>query len=190
MKWFNAASAHENLDAAELARQALGWAGVTLPAVRMSGGAVLPVVAWTASAASRWVFGPAPEPCRATLMQWESYGPSPAVHIAGFIHVGPAAAGIDRLKAVSAYGPGALVVRNVRRVSAWTMAEADVAGLSVVQVLRNGQVDVTLEGRRGPLTSARRTVATRLREEQLFEWALRVGAEPRTLPLTGKTLVS
>ncbi len=58
------------------------------------------------------------------------------------------------------------------------MAEADIAGISVVEVNVTDTARVVFRGRDGALASARRSVATRLREEQLFEWALHVGVEP------------
>jgi hypothetical protein len=166
------------VEIAELACAASRWAGFVLPRARMSGGVIHPVVAWTAAAADRWSEGNGPVACRPTLVEWEAGGPPSAIRIVGFIHVGSPVAGVDRLKAVSAYGPGILVVRDVSAVGRWTFAEADVAGLSVVEVRRDGHRRVELVGRGGPVAHARRSVATRLREEQLFDWALRAGREP------------
>lgn len=189
MKWLRAGPTVGNVAVADRGRVVLGWGGFVLPAVRMSGGCVHPVIEWTPSAEFRWVSGPEPEPDRATLSEWECGGPGTAVRIVGFVHVGTPGAGVDRLKAVAGYGPGALIVRSVARVGAWTMAEADLAGLSVVEVDRGGG-RMALAGREGPVASARRSVATRLREEQLFEWALRVGHKPQNLPVTERSLVS
>ncbi len=166
------------------AHEALGWGGVVLPQVQMSGGVVHPVVSWRAGASARMSCGPEPMMSRAVLVAWEVDGPESAVRIVGFLHVGSPAAGIDRLKAVAAYGPGAMVVAAVARVGRWTMAEADVAGISVVEA-RCGGVRVALPGRRAPLPTARRSVATRLREEQLFDWALRAGVGPLSVPAMG-----
>lgn len=190
MRWLRTATASHEATIAEQACVALCWGGFTLPAVRMSGGPVLPVMMWTAAARSRWLDGPRPEADRSVLADWELSGPPTAVRVVGFLHLGAPAAGIDRLKAVAAYGPGAVVVSSAARVSELTLAEADVAGLSVVEVNRDiGRVIIT--GRPGPVVTARRTVATRLREEQLYELALRLGAQPAAVaPCAADTLVS
>jgi hypothetical protein len=192
VRWLRAASTAGGSTVADQARVALNWAGFTLPAVRLSGGSVVPVVAWTAAARSRWRDGPRPVADRAVLAEWECDGPASAVRVVGFLHLGAPLAGVDRLKAVAGYGPGAVVVGAAGRVGAWTLAEADVAGLSVVEVSRERSARVVVTGREGPVATARRTVATRLREEQLFEWALRVGHEPRhpAAALSGESLVS
>jgi hypothetical protein len=160
------------------AHQALGWGGFVLPRVQMSGGAIYPVVAWTPEADGRRVAGPEPTMCRPTLLMWEVDGPASAIRIVGFLHAGASADGIDRLRAVAAYGPGAMVTANPSRTDAWTMAEADLAGISVVEACATRGAHVVLRGRDTPLPTARRSVATRLREEQLYGWALYVGAEP------------
>lgn len=160
------------------AHDALEWEGFVLPKIQMSGGAVYPVVAWTRSAARRRMEGPEPTTCRPTLSAWEVDGPPSAVRIVGFLHAGAPVDGIDRLKAVAAYGPGVIVVSNAARVGRWTMAEADLASISVVEAHADGTAQFAVRGRDTPLPTARRSVATRLREEQMYQWALQVGAEP------------
>lgn len=177
MTWLRAATPRHDMQCADSARATMGWPGFVLPPVRMSNGPIHPVVTWTDTAEARWTDGPPPTSRRATLAEWETDGPPTAINIIGFMHIGSPTAGVDRLKAVAAYGSGALVVANLPR-TAWTMAEADMAGLSVVEVRPDGRSHMALAGRNGPVASARRTVATRLREEQLFEWALRAGHRP------------
>jgi hypothetical protein len=165
-------------DRVTAALDALSWDGLVLPKVQLSGGAVYPVIAWTSAAYQRNTEGPKPILCRPTLAAWEADGPKSAVRVVGFLHAASPAEGIGRLKAVAAYGPGAIVVAHASRMGRWTMSEADMAGISVVEARVGGTTNVVLRGRDAPLPTARRTVATRLREEQLYEWALHVGIQP------------
>jgi hypothetical protein len=168
-------------DAVIAAHELLAWGGFVLPLVGLPGGAVLPVVAWTRAATTRLEQGIPPNLCRYELAAWEAGGPGSAVEILGFLHHGAPAPGVARLKSVSGYGPGALVVTDARRVSAWTLAEADMAGLSVVEYGgRTVSASWVIHGNQAHAGPRRRTVSRRLREEQLFQWAIDSGFDPMT----------
>lgn len=178
MGWCRSTPVVAATDAIVAAHDALRWGGVVLPRVPFSGGALYPVISWTSAAERRNAEGPEPTLCRPTLSGWEEDGPESAVRIVGFLHAGAPAAGISRLKAVAAYGPGAIVVADGGRIGRWTLAEADVAGISVLEIPDDANIRTLVHGRNVPVASARRSVATRLREEQLYGWALHVGVGP------------
>lgn len=158
------------------AHSALGWPGVVLPKLRISSFKVFPVVAWLEGGRQRFLQGRGPVTDRPTLSEWEDGGPPTPLKIVGFVSDGPAPSSVDKLKALAAYGAGAMLVPSARRLGRWTLAEADIAGVYVVEHPGSG-VRVVLHGRPGS-SATRRSVATRLREEQLFAWALHHGVRP------------
>lgn len=159
------------------AQSVLRWPGVVLPKVVISSSNVFSVVSWTEGGRQRVRDGVGPVTDRPTLAKWEEEGPPPPLRIVGFIYDGPAVQGIDQLKGLAAYGAGAIVVRSARRLGCLTMAEADIAGISVVELAGDSGVSVALHGRSGSIAT-RRSVGIRLREEQLFAIALHQGFRP------------
>ncbi|QIS23817.1 hypothetical protein [Nocardia terpenica] len=165
---------------------AAGWRGVALPRTKVSDFLVFPVVEIDAEVwAERIEKGQGPELDRSTLVIWESWTadlgempPSPAVSIVGFISTAtrPAEA-LYALDSLAGYGAGLWITTGVRGPTAWTLSEFDVAGVGVVAE-RAGGCAVLVEGRRGPIATARRLASTRHKEEQLFGWALATGYSP------------
>ncbi|MGV9674330.1 hypothetical protein ACWDSJ_03525 [Nocardia sp. NPDC003482] len=170
----------------EDAVRAATWCGVVLPRTKVSDFMVFPVVeiipdAWT----ERLVNGYGPELDRSTLGIWESWTPdmgdppprSP-VSIVGFVSTAMKAAdALHALDSLAGYGAGLWLTSGSRSPSAWTLSKFDVGGVAVVHE-QAGNVDVLVEGRRGPIATARRMVSTRHKEEVLFGSALAIGYSP------------
>ncbi|MEV4238023.1 hypothetical protein AB0J47_22915 [Nocardia sp. NPDC049737] len=166
--------------------RAAAWAGVVLPRTKVSDFTVFPVVeidvdVWTERVAK----GHGPELDRSTLVIWESWTPDlgelpprPAVSIVGFVSIAlkPSDA-LNALDSLAGYGAGLWLTSGTRGPSAWTLSEFDVAGVGVVHE-RAGDFSVSVEGRCGPIVTARRMTSTRHKEELLFEWALATGCSP------------
>ena len=163
-----------------------GWRGAVLPRTRVSDFAVYPVIdvdeqAW----ADRVADGPAPELDRSTLLVWESWtpdlGPMPPrspLSIVGFVST--AAKPRDALHALDSlagYGAGLWITCGARGPTSWSLSEFDLAGLGVVWQGESG-IDLLLEGRAGPVATARRMASTRFKEESLFAWALATAYSP------------
>ncbi|NUS92119.1 MAG: hypothetical protein HOQ36_06840 [Nocardia sp.] len=129
--------------------------------------------------------GHGPEPDRSTLGIWESWTtalgaspPRPAVSIAGFVST--AAKPTDALNALDSlagYGAGLWLTSGVRGPTTWTLSEFDLAEIYVVRE-QSDDLDVLVEGRRGPVATARRMASLRHKEELLFGWALATGYSP------------
>ncbi|WP_342213954.1 DUF4031 domain-containing protein [Nocardia wallacei] len=167
--------------------EACGWSGVVLPRTRVSDFMVYPVVTihrdvW----ATRVERGHGPELDRSTLALWESWTadlgempPRPAVSITGFATAAtkPQAA-LAALDSLAGYGAGLWIAPGRRGPAALTLGEFDLAGIWVVRN-HSGRCEVVVEGRTGPIATARRMVSTRHKEEQLFGWAIARRSSPR-----------
>ncbi len=160
-----------------------GWPGVALPRTRVSDFAVYPVVkideqVW----AERIANGHGPELDRSTLLIWESWTPdlgempprSP-LSIVGFVSTAekPADA-LYALDSLAGYGAGLWITCGGRGPSPWSLSEFDLAGIGVVWD-HDGDRDLLVEGRSGPVATAQRMASTRHKEELLFGWALATG---------------
>ena len=166
--------------------RSIGWRGVVLPRTRVSDLAVYPVVdvderVWV----ERLENGQGPELDRSTLLIWESWTaglgempPGPPLSIVGFVSTAkkPRDA-LYALESLAGYGAGLWVMSGARGPSPWSLSEFDLAGLSVVWN-HDGDVDQLVEGRDGPVATARRMASTRHKEELLFGWALATGHSP------------
>lgn len=166
--------------------RASGWRGVVLPRTRVSGFQAYPVVeideqTW----AERVQNDHGPELDRSTLLIWESWTPdlgempprSP-LSIVGFVSTAEKSADVlHALDSLAGYGAGLWITRGGRGPSPWSLSEFDLAGVGVVWV-RNGDGDLLVEGRSGPIATARRLASTRHKEELLFGWALATGHSP------------
>lgn len=154
----------------------LGWSGEVLPPMRLSDQLIQPVVRWRVAALDRIAARQWPTDDRAVLAQWEREGPSSAVEIVGFISSTPTASAVDNLRRLRAYGATAVLIPARGRPSQWSLAEADLAGISVARARGSvGPASLLVRGDSGPIASAVRSTATRLREEQIFDWALTIG---------------
>lgn len=175
--------------------QASGWTGVVLPRTRVSDFAVYPVVkvdeqVW----AERVEYGHGPELDRSTLLIWESWtsdlGESPPrspLSIVGFVSTAVKAAdALYSLDSLAGYGAGLWITRGARGPSPWSLSEFDLAGVGVVWD-HNGSRDLLVEGREGPVATARRMASTRHKEELLFGWALATGHSPAVAVSTTPT---
>jgi hypothetical protein len=160
-----------------------GWPGTVLPALRVSGFPVLPVViiddaAW----AHRHEHRARPELDMSTLAIWEGWmpelGPAPPRSVAtiiGFVSTAPQPRQARyELESLSGYGAGMWVATGARRPASWTLAECDVAGITVIWDGPAGTHHL-VAGRSGRAPTARRTVATRHKEELLFAHAVAAG---------------
>ncbi|WP_280274101.1 hypothetical protein [Nocardia wallacei] len=166
--------------------EAAGWAGVVLPQTTVSDFTVFPVVEIDAEVwEERVKKGYGPELDRSTLVIWESWTtdlgempPRPAVSIVGLVSTAtrPADA-LYALDSLAGYGAGLWIATGVRGPTAWTLSKFDVVGVGVVAE-RSGGHEVLVEGRSGPIATARRLASTRHKEEQLFGWALATGYSP------------
>lgn len=175
--------------------QASGWPGVVLPRTRVSDFAVYPVVevdeqVW----AERVENGHGPELDRSTLLIWESWTadlgempPRSPLSIVGFVSCaekpGDALYALDSL---AGYGAGLWIMCGARGPSSWSLSEFDLAGVGVVWD-HNGGRDLLVEGRDGPVATARRMASTRHKEELLFGWALATGYSPAVAVSTTPT---
>jgi len=158
-----------------------GWWGETLPLAEVLGVLVYPVVEQT-GARQRLEAGPGPVGVMESLELWEliesdalgSAPPSP-VRIVGFVASDLHWRGaINQLGAVEGLGAG-LVVRG-HRATRLQRLEADAAELWLLEGALTTAPTLTVRGRRGPVPTSRRVVATRLMEEGLFAHALACGA--------------
>lgn len=175
--------------------RASGWRGVALPKTRVSDFAVYPVVeiderAW----AERVENGQCPELDRSTLRIWESWTsdlgeipPRSPLAIVGFVSTaGKPADALFALDSLAGYGAGLWITCGPRGPSPWSLSEFDIAGAGVVWV-RNGDGELLVEGRSGPVATARRMASTRHKEELLFGWALATGYSPAVAVSTTPT---
>ncbi len=162
------------------AATAAGWSGLTLPPLRISGFVLAPVVALDDQVVRRRLRdGQGPQTDMSTLAVWEGWSedlgpmpPEPALAIIGFISAAAPQQALYGLDVLAGYGAGLVLATGARRPSEWTMRECELAGVSLVWC-RGEECERIVEGRQGPLATARRTVATRQKEELLFSHALR-----------------
>ncbi len=168
---------------AAAAAAAVNWPGNCLLAVRVNSFLVSPVVVIGREVARQRVSaGHGPETDPSTLAVWEGWaadiGPMPppsAVTITGFVSADAPRRALYALNVLAGYGGGLILTAGVRRPSRWTMRECDLAGVSLVWCRRGVGAELLVQGRCGPVSSARRTVATRQKEELIFAHALRSG---------------
>lgn len=173
--------AHPQVSGIHRAVSVAGWGGIVLPATRVSGYQVYPVVtidqvAWEMRVKS----GCGPELTRSTLALWESWMPEmgaapppSAIAIEGFVSTVRPSAALCALDSLAGYGAG-LWLAPSRRPTSWTLREFDMADITVVAEVDHGPA-VLVRGRAGRIETARRMTSTRLKEEQLFAWALASG---------------
>jgi hypothetical protein len=172
--------------AVSTAVQAAGWPGVALPRTRICDYLVYPVVdidpdGWE----QRLAEGHGPELSRSTLKIWEGWtpdlGPMPprtVLSIVGLVSDSRPRAALDTLCALSGAGGGLMVSTGQRGPTPVTLMECDLEDIGVVWVPPTGDPRVLVEGRFGPVATARRIVLTRYYEEVLFQWALTTGYRP------------
>ncbi|MEU7631704.1 hypothetical protein AB0C34_17200 [Nocardia sp. NPDC049220] len=160
--------------------QEAGWSGIVLPETKISDYVVYPVInvdpaVW----ADRVTEHQGPELDRSTLALWEAWTadlgeqpPRPALSIVGFISTAnrPAAA-LHALDSLAGYGAGLWITSGSHGPTRWALAEFDVADMWVAHT-RNAQTTVLVQGRHGPISTARRMTSTRHKEELLFQHAL------------------
>lgn len=163
--------------------QAARWPGVVLPRMRLGGYRVYPVVdidpnIW----ADRIRNGHGPELDGSTLAIWEGWapdlGPMPPrtpLAIVGLVSDVRPQAALNALRFLSGVGGGLIVSTGRRGPTTVTLMECDVAEVGVVWVPPNEDARVLVQGRFGPVATARRIVLTRHDEELFFQWALTTG---------------
>ncbi|MEU7634357.1 hypothetical protein AB0C34_31040 [Nocardia sp. NPDC049220] len=160
--------------------RAAGWRGRVLPQTQVSDYTVYPVIdvdsaVWAERVDKRqW-----PELDRSTLAIWEAWTADPGeapprstVSIVGFVSTAsrPASA-LHALDSLAGYGAGLWIAPGSHGPSRWTLAEFDVADIWVVHT-RSAHNTVLVQGRHGPISTARRLTSTRHKEELLFGQAL------------------
>lgn len=165
--------------------RAAGWPGTVLPKKSIGGYRVYPVVqidqqAWKERLAS----GHGPELSRSTLAIWEGWAPDlgpmpprPALSIVGMVSDAPPKTALAALWTLSGTGSGLLVCTGRRGPTTQTLMECDLQEISVAWVPTAGEPRLMLQGRKGPVATARRIVLTRYDEEELFQWALTTGLD-------------
>ncbi|MEB3980217.1 hypothetical protein OQ968_02940 [Mycobacterium sp. 663a-19] len=116
-----------------------------------------------------------------TLAVWEGWradlGPMPPaspITITGFISTAPPQRAIYGLNVLAGYGAGLILLQSMRGPAIWTMRECELAGVFMVWS-HGADCECVVAGRQGPVATARRTVATRQKEEILFAHAARSG---------------
>lgn len=176
--------------------QAAGWPGVAMPRTRICGRSVYPVVdidpaAWE----ERLADGHLPELRRSTLQIWEGWtsdlGPMPpqtVLSIVGLVSDGKPQAALDTLCALGGAGGGLLVSTGQRGPTPVTLMECDFENIGVVWVPPHSEPRMLVQGRFGPVATARRITLTRYYEEFLFQWALTTGYRPAERAWTLPTL--
>lgn len=166
---------------------AAGWDGIVLPYSRLSDYSGFPVIAWRDGARERFRFGPGPVLLWPALTLWERWPlgvstmppPSP-LRIVGFVSVAtwrPAFKATCELA-----GKGAMMILTPQQPSVLRLCDADYAGIHVVHVDDEGDVDVLVRGRMGAIESAQRTTNIRYWEESLFAHALASWREEGVVP--------
>lgn len=165
---------------------ALGWDGAVLPAARVYGATVFPVVTWDDTVLdfrTRCGLGPVVERGRVhqMLSPWGPGDPGDAVRPQGFVAVGTPSASRAGLVALSIYAPVASVVPAPPGVAMWDALEASFYGVHVLEYGPDGTVEVTVRGCEGPNPSARAVPEqARLLREQMYDLAVRTGEVPVT----------
>lgn len=171
---------------------AAGWDGIVLPYGKLSDFQGFPVIAWGEGARERLRFGPGPVLVREALTLWEGWplgvcGPPPPspLRIVGFVSVATWRPALHA--ACELAGKGAMMILTPRRPSPLRLCEADYAGVHVVHVGDDGECEVLVTGRSGPIATAQRTSNIRYWEENLFAHALASWREgvipPELLPM-------
>jgi hypothetical protein len=155
----------------------LGWAGVVLPETRFSECMLYPVIEWLPEIHhERLAAEEGPQLDRFTLSMWEAWSevgtPAPRcpVAIVGVVSTRGPRAALASVTRMSGYGSGAVLLDSMRPVDPSFVAEAAEWNVDVAQM--GDPPQILRWGRMGPVASARRTTATRHREEVLYEWAL------------------
>lgn len=151
------------------------WPGVCLPAARVLGSVVIPVVSFT-GARDRLDAGQVPLPHLETAEAWELM-PTPRtpprpLTVVGFIST---AAGwspaIEQVRSLCGLGAGMVLSRS--QASALPLMDADASSVWVVGIPPcEPEPRVWVTGRVGPVSTATRTPVTRVFEEGLFAHAL------------------
>lgn len=152
-----------------------GWPGRPLPATRVLGVQVVPVVELT-GAVERLNRGQGPVRDLEMLELWElmptTDSPPTPLRIVGFVATASRwGRALDQARSLSGLGAG--MVLTPQRTRSLSLMEADATGVWVVgspPVEPEPRLWVT--GRAGPLATARRVATTRLMEEELFVHAL------------------
>lgn len=160
--------------------EAAQWPGIVLPRKRIGGSLLYPVVTINEQAwRDRIAENCGPEYVLSTLYLWESWAsdlgpmpPAPAVSIVGFVSDRRPQDARQALSVVGSLGSGLIVRSGARRPAAMTSFESDVAGLALVWVPPEGAAEMLVEGRCGPVATARRSHVARYFEELLFGWAV------------------
>ena len=151
------------------------WPGVALPAAKVLGSVVIPVVAIT-GARERVKRGQGPLLDLETLDAWEAMFdggvPAAPLRIVGFVSTAHRwSAAIEQVRSLGGLGAGMVISRA--RAHALPLMDADATGVWVVGVPPcEPQPRLWVTGRVGSVPTARRTAATRLMEEALFAHAL------------------
>lgn len=164
-----------SLPGVERVLEAAGWPGRALPATRVLGVHVVPVVELT-GAAERLNRGQGPTLDLETLELWEVM-PTPATPPAPLRIVGFVATAmrwdraLDQARSLSGLGAG--MVLTPRRTKSLSLMDADATGVWVVGLPPvESEPRLWVTGRTGPSATARRVTTTRQREESLFAHAL------------------
>lgn len=180
--------------AAELSRgdvqaavDAAGWKGIVLPYTRMSDYYGFPVISWSVGARERFRFGPGPVLVRPALVLWErwplgvsSLPPPSPIDIVGWVSVSTWRPAMRATCALAA--KGSMMILTPKRPSMLRLCDADCAGIHVVQMGVDGDCEVLVQGRFGPVETARRTTNIRYWEESLFAHALASWREDGVIP--------
>jgi hypothetical protein len=164
-------------EAAVEAAGVAGWAGTVLPACRVSSFQVFPVVQVLPEASSRLREGQQPELDASVLAMWESWPvedavqpPRSAVVLEGFILPYKWKAAARAAGRLCGYGKVMALtgVNGEKACSAIRLMEADLAGLTVVHVARDGLAELQVKGRESRHPRAKRSLADRYFEEVFF----------------------
>ncbi len=104
--------------------------------------------------------------------------PQTVLSIVGLVSDGKPQAALDTLCALGGAGGGLLVSTGQRGPTPITLMECDFENIGVVWVPPQSEPRLLVEGRFGPVATARRIVLTRYYEELLFQRALTTGYRP------------
>jgi hypothetical protein len=173
-------SGHDVKAVADQAREQLVGAGVCLPAVSLAGAVVVPVVGWddhVLRTRLRSTLGAVLDRTTVRDRLEEGLDPEPApLRILASIVLSRIGASWDGLAVQSPYGR--VIACVPRRPRSWVLTECDYFGYTIVHV-RQGGPETLVEGHRGARPGTMTTpVQGRLRQEQLFDVALRTDSLP------------
>lgn len=172
---------HDLVDVVSRVQQAAGWSGIVLPYTRVDGRPAFPVVTVDVDAVEqRLQRGEGPVLERARLRDFAAHqfvgAPPRAVVLAGYVVVDPFSVARCHLAALRTWAPTALAVPAWSPLGAMDVVECDYFGYRVWFSDGRRAWEMDLGSTSQPASVDEGDAWQRLRDEQMFDLALRTGA--------------